>query len=277
MKDPKRLEVLEKIKRYEKEGRFNVEVEENPPYKSLKPEDVDYLNKKWFHRINTAIANKIAKQYIEKLIKKQKLIIKQVTGIEKLDSIQTGFILTCNHFNPYDNFALHITLASYLHRNKKRFYKVIREGNYSFKGLYGYFFRNCNTLPLSSNMSTMIEFTKAIETILKRNDVILIYPEQAMWWNYPKPRPLKTGAFKYAYKNNVPVVPCFITMKDTNYIGEDGFYIKEYSLHFLEPIYPNLTLNQKDGIKSLCEKNEMAWKKVYEEVYQKPLAYDEVD
>ena len=44
----------------------------------------------------------------------------------------------------------------------KRLYKVIREGNYTnFPGLYGFFFRNCDTLPLSSNKRTMIEFLKA--------------------------------------------------------------------------------------------------------------------
>ena len=46
-------------------------------------------------------------------------------------------------------------------------------------------------LPLSSNKRTMVEFMKAVDTILQRGDYILIYPEQSMWWNYKKPKPLK--------------------------------------------------------------------------------------
>ena len=120
----------------------------------------------------------------------------------------------------------------------------------------------------------MREFNKAIDIILKRNDVVLIYPEQSMWWNYKKPRPLKTGAFKYAYKSNVPIVPCFITMEDTNIVGEDGFYIQTYTIHFFEPIYPNLQLNIKDATEELSKLNYQLWKEKYEEVYQQPLKYD---
>lgn len=78
MKDSKRTEVLERIKELEKKGLFHEEVEINPPTITLKPEDVDYLNKKWYHRLNTKLANQIAKNYIEKLIKKKKLIIKEI-------------------------------------------------------------------------------------------------------------------------------------------------------------------------------------------------------
>ena len=104
----------------------------------------------------------------------------------------------------------------------KKLYKVIREGNYTnFPGFYGFLFRHCDTLPLSSNKRTMIEFLKAVDTLLKKGEFILIYPEQSMWWNYKKPKPLKDGAFKMAVKSNVPVVPIFITMKESDIIGED--------------------------------------------------------
>ena len=86
MKDSKRTEVLERIKELEKKGLFHEEVEINPPTITLKPEDVDYLNKKWYHRLNTKLANQIAKNYIEKLIKKKKLIIKEVIGFEKINN-----------------------------------------------------------------------------------------------------------------------------------------------------------------------------------------------
>ena len=65
---------------------------------------------------------------------------------------------------------------------KRRFYRVIREGNYtSFPGFYGFLMRNCNTLPLSSNIITMKKFMLAVDELLKEGHFVLVYPEQSMW------------------------------------------------------------------------------------------------
>ena len=269
-----RLMIIDKIKEYERLGKFNENVEDDPPTIPIKPDEIDYTNDKLTSKISTSIANKIAITYIRKLIKQKKLIIKEVIGLENITNLETGCILTCNHFNPYDNFALHEILHSYIKKSKHKFFKVIREGNYSFKGLFGYFFRNCETLPLSSNFDTMRKFNKAIGTLLERKSIILIYPEQAMWWNYKKPRPLKPGAFKYAVKHNVPIVPCFMTLSDSNIMGEDGFYVQEYTIHFSKPLYQNETLNNKDQINDLCERNYNVWKDIYEKTYNTKLEYE---
>ena len=81
----------------------------------------------------------------------------------------------------------------------------------------------------------MVEFMKAADTILKRGDMILIYPEQSLWWNYKKPKPLKPGAFRIAARNNVPIVPIFITMEDSNIMGDDGFIIQQYTIKYRKP------------------------------------------
>ena len=268
--------LIRKINDYELLKKFNDDIEMDPPFKTLQPSDVRYINKKKIHIFKTYLANKIAINYIKKLINQKKLIIKNVIGLENLMNICTkqGCILTCNHFNPYDNFALHAILEDYLFKNKKHLYKVIREGNYSFKGLYGFFFRNCNTLPLSSNFDTMKKFTKSLkEVLLNEKEMVLIYPEQSMWWNYKKPRPLKIGAFKYAQNFNVPIVPCFITMEDSKYIDEDEYPIQEYTIHFLEPIIPSKLTTAND----LMNDNYLTWKKTYEKFYQVNLQYNTLE
>ena len=119
----------------------------------------------------------------------------------------------------------------------------------------------------------MIEFMKAVDTILQRGDFILIYPEQSMWWNYRKPKPLKNGAFKFATKNDVPVIPIFITMQDSDIIGEDGFPVQEYIVNIEEPIYPNEYLSIKENTEMMKNKNYEVWKEVYEKFYKIPLEY----
>ena len=273
-KSKERIEVLKKIEELEKEGKFDIDVEDDPPTIVLSPENVDYLKKKSYSKIKTRLANRMGKRFLNELLKENKLIIKKINGIENLQNVKSGAMLTCNHFNPFDSFAIEKAFRTSGVSKHKKLYKVIREGIYTnFPGIYGFFFRNCDTLPLSSNRRTMIEFIKAVDTILKRKDFILIYPEQSMWWNYKKPKPLKNGGFKLAARNNVPIIPIFITMEDSNILGEDGFAIQEYTINIEKPIYPDESLNEKQNTEIMKNKNYEVWKKVYEDFYKIPLEY----
>lgn len=276
-KSEDRLKVIKKIKMLEKKGLFDVDVEEDPPTIPLLKEDIDYLREKRTNRIKSKIAYTMGEVFVNDLLKENKLIIKDVKGMENLKNLQTGAIITCNHFNPFDSLAIEkVFRLSKQHKNKKLF-KVIREGNYTnFPGLYGFFFRNCDTLPLSSSKETMVEFMKAVDTILQRNDFILIFPEQSMWWNYKKPKPLKKGAFKMAARNKVPVLPIFITMEDSEIIGEDGFPVQEYTINISKPIYPDEKLSEGENYIQMKDKNFEIWKKIYEDFYKIPLEYTTV-
>ena len=272
-----RLAILEEISKLEKEGRFDVDPEKDPPTIPLMPGEADYLNEKITSKFKTTIANTIGLGFLYEILRRNQLIIKETVGIENLNNLKTGAVLTCNHFNPFDIFAVETAFMSSSQKRKK-LYKVIREGNYtSFPGFYGYLFRNGNTLPLSSNTKTMMEFVRAVDKILKNNDFILIYPEQSLWWNYKKPKNLKNGGFKIAAKNNVPIVPIFITMKNSDIIGSDGFPVMEYYIHIEKPIYPNEELSVKENTEIMKKTNFVCWKNVYEKFYNRPLEYTTQD
>ena len=269
-----RIKVQSRIEELEKEGKFDIDVEDDPPTIVLTPENIDYLRKKMTSKIKRVFANEVGERFLDSLLKNNKLIIKQVNGIENLNKISTGAIVTCNHFNPFDCFTIEKVFRMSGKIEEKRLYKVIREGNYTnFPGLYGFFFRNCDTLPLSSNKRTMVNFMKAVDSLLQKGEFILIYPEQSMWWNYRKPKPLKHGAFKIAARNNVPVIPIFITMQDSDKIDDEGFPIQEYTVNIAEPIYPDENLSQRENTEEMLNKNFEVWKKIYEEFYGIPLEY----
>ncbi len=275
-KDKSRLEVLKRIEEYEKNGWWSRDVEDDPPTIPLTPDKVDYLNKKLSNKIATFFVNIGAKIFIKKLIKNKQLIIKDVLGRQNYEKVMNcGVIITCNHFNAFDNFAIHYALLPYMYNGSgKVLYKVIREGNFTnFPGLYGFFFRHCNTLPLSANFSTMKNFMQAVKTLLARKEKILIYAEQGMWWNYRKPRPMASGSFRFAAENKVPVLPIFITMEDSDIIGDDGFPIQIYTVNMLEPIFPDPEKTVKQNTEEMKQKNYDAWKKCYEDFYKIPLVY----
>ncbi len=267
-----RVAVIEKIGELEAEGKFDIDAEDDPPTLPLE-EDVDYAKKKLISRMKAAAAFKAARVFVNNLIDNKQLIMKDIVGLENLTSLEGGAIITCNHFNAFDSFAMQL-VYDHADTKKHKFFRVVREGNYTnFPGFYGFLMRNCNTLPLSSGFKNMQKFMSSVSEILKDGHFILVYPEQSMWWNYRKPKPLKKGAFSMAAKNNVPVLPCFITMQDSDVLGEDGFYVQEYTVHIGKPIYPDPDSAVGENAERMKDENYLLWKNIYENNYGIPLVY----
>ena len=270
---PDRVKILERIDEYERSGRFDEDVEDDPPSRVLMPDEIDYVKRTAIQRIKTRLAYGAARRFVHRLIREKKLIIKEIKGIENLKKLDTGAVITCNHFNAFDSFAVQVAYEAAKQKGRK-LWRVIREGNYtSFPGFYGRLMRNCNTLPLSSNPKTMRKFMDGVRTHLDEGNLVLIYPEQSMWWNYRKPKPLKEGAYYFASKSNVPVLPMFITMQDSCIVGEDGFPTQEYTIHVCKPIYPDSSTPHKENVRKMMEENSRIWRKVYEKEYGIPLIY----
>ena len=265
-----RQEILDKIKLYELEGKFDQDVEDDPPYKPIEPQGLDFLQRKFSTKMKSAFANWYSFKFFNHRIKKGDIVIDGYKGTEKLKKLRSGAVITANHFSPFDSIPIHKIVKK---ATRKKLFKIIREGNYSFPGLYGFFMRHCNSIPLASNFEVMKYTLEAVDTVLKRGDLLLVYAEQSMWWNYRKPKPTKIGAYKFAAKNNVPVIPTFITMRDTDKLDVEGFPIQAYTLHILDPIYPDPSLSIKENADFLKSENDKAWKELYEKVYKIPLTY----
>ena len=275
-KSAHKLELLRRIADLEKKQLWHLDVEDDPETYPLMPDQIDYLNEKISNKIKNKIANIFGARFFDKMIANKQLIIKEVRGIENFTAVEGGRIVTCNHFSVGDNYAVWVALRD--HMDGKLLYKVIREGNYTNPPKpFGLFMRHCNTLPLSSQRTTMVKFMKAFAELLRRGETILIYPEQGMWWNYRKPRPMQDGAFSIAVRNKAPIVPIFITMEDSDVIDPDGFPVQEYTLHIMPAIYPDPTLSLREAKEDMRKKNYDAWVQVYEQFYDKKLVYAETE
>lgn len=265
-----RLEVAARIEELEKQGgeAFFSDVENDPPYSTLMPDDVDYLGEKISTRFLRFVARSL-EGILERRIDREYQV--EVHGEENLREIKGGAIVTSNHFSRIENLAVKTAVSKA--PQKRRFYKVVREGNYSMPGALGFLLKYCDTLPLSSNLRTMSKFTLSIKELLKGGAFILIYPEQAMWWNYTKPRPYRVGAYKLAAANGVPILPCFVTMSETDKKKKNGAVQLKYTAYILPPIYPCENRPPRVNAKEMQEKNFELCRNKYEEVYGVPLTY----
>ena len=262
----------DRIKFLETVGLFYLDINDDPPNIPLTPDNVDYLKEKPLNAKKNEIANCWKESFTNNALKSGSLTIDNVNGKENALKVDTGAIITLNHFNPFDTFSIERVLKDM--GISKKIYKVIREGNYTnFPGKFGLYFKYDNTLPLSQMPETMEIFEEAVEEILQKQDFIIVCPEQSMWLNYTKPKPFKYGAFKWATLNNVPVIPTFITMRDKDSIAGDETVVQAYNINIGEPIYPDAKLLPKENICRMRNLNYKFCKETYEKYYGVPLEY----
>ena len=113
---------------------------------------------------------------------------------------------------------------------------VSQDTNFAMKGFLGFLMRYADEIPVSKDKDYMERhFYRTLNNLLvNKKEYILIYPEQEMWFNYRKPRPPKRGAYFYAAKFNVPIISCFVEMKDMDKDDTEEFKRVKYVLHILD-------------------------------------------
>jgi 1-acyl-sn-glycerol-3-phosphate acyltransferase len=201
-----------------------------------------------------------------------RLLETEVVGKENLKGIKSA-IVVCNHVEKYDCVAM-------IKAVRPHKLNIVAASFNNFRGSFGEGMRASGMLPLPTKLSdipSMRNFNDAVERALKKNHYVLFFPEQSEWWYYPKPRPYKDGAFYYAVKNKVPVVPSFITFapRKKKIKDPEGTYPSRMIVHLLSPVYPKPNISLGENRTYLKETAFEECKACYEETYGKALSYNE--
>ncbi len=268
MEELPRKKVLERIAECEKKGEFD---------KHVDPIDYDnyYKVDENFHYIKVGFREKFKNWFLYNFVVKpftkkinEKDYQTTVIGRENIANLDRA-IVTCNHVFKFD-----CLVAQYGFKGRNLFITAAEFNNQ--KGKFGDYMRAGLMMPMG-NFGALRNFNIAIKKRLEDNNFILFYPEQAMWYNYRKVRPYKIGAFYYAVKHNVPIVPTFITFTDRAEVDKEGLPLQRITYNILPPIYPKQGLSSKENEQYLLEETHKACVKKYEEFYKIPLTFDTVD
>lgn len=269
---PGREQAIENIRKAAQEGRFNDKTEPFDP--QMSPEELKAAILRYVDRLGSPsfkLKNLAARTIVDIWRRKWSDGINSVVGMEKLDSVKGGAFITSNHFNPFDNGVLRrMTLDA----GRGRLWAVSQGGNFVMPGLNGFVLRNIDVIPLIGEPSYMNgPFHEQMQRRLDEGKFILIYPEQEMWFNYRKPRPGKRGAFLFAARYNVPVVPCFVEMQDLPQTVSEGFRDVRLVVHILDPLWPDPGKTERQNSFDLCQADYRAKVEAYENIYGKKLDY----
>lgn len=258
--DPTRPLVLAAIAEYERAGQFDRHAD--PVDESLAlpvTPDFPYIRKGMRQR-SLAFFRRIFEVYpfTRRVCGKRGFDVR-VTGRENLVGVGAA-VITCNHVNKFD-----CLVVQHACRPNRPF--VVGAPFNNMRGHFGDLMRAGGMLPLGEDLATMRAFDAAVRHHLAHGKRILIYPEQAMWWYYEKPRPFKDGAFTIASRNRVPVVPMFITFRPSGRFDGNGIEHKFFTLHIMPPIYPQERASYRENAAFMKAENERMCREKYREIY----------
>jgi len=255
-----RREVLDDISKAEIRGDYNCHVDpfnEDDAYPVTK--DFPFIKKGKIKLVNDLRNQFLVKPFISHQCKKVQH--ERVFGRENLKGIKSA-IVTSNHVYMFDCLSVKYALKGHKTMVSAAYFN-------NLKGQLGDMMRAGGMLPISlKDLGALREFEKAVSYYLKKDNYVVFYPEQGMWWNYQKPRPFKNGAFHYAVVNNVPVIPVFITFRPSGKFDDEGLMIMYSDVHIMKPIYKNKDLSDKENVNYLRRLNHQMCVDKYEEVYK---------
>ena len=100
--------------------------------------------------------------------------------------------------------------------------------------------RSLRAVPVPDNMLAYKNFLKSIDFELQRGKSLYIAPEGSLWPYFPRIRPFKNGAFRFAIKNDLPIVPIVLSFRKPNWFYRMfGRKKPLININILNPIYPN--------------------------------------
>ena len=132
--------------------------------------------------------------------------------------------------------------------------------------------KSATMIPLPITLSGTKLFNERLEYVRDRNAAIHFYAEKAMWVRYRKPRPYKDGAFVYADKLDVPVVPMLYCFKRARGLRR-LFGLAKAVVRIADPIFADKSLPMRERRADLAERSAKAVRELYEDFYGIPLEY----
>ena len=110
-----------------------------------------------------------------------------------------------------------------------------------------------NAFPIPNTTAGTKKFIEEMDGLLQRGKFVHFFPEGALWPRYDKIRTFKPGAFHFAVKNNVPVIPLAIKYRPRKLTKIFSTH-PLVSIEVLPPVYPNTELPVKKNVYDLTQR-----------------------
>lgn len=251
----------------EEEGRFAVDM--NEQHRTFDARDIE----DGYNYLPVRITERIRRLWLLCLVKAVGPLLTaiaagtRVKGRKNLRPLKgRGAISVCSHTHMLDTLMVKQALGVF---------RTFHTGSYYLlkRGFLGRLFKAGGFIPVSMKIRDIKNLQDAVGRLVDAGKIVNFYPEHALWPRYEKVRPFQAGAFRYAVKFGVPVVPLFIEYRQTPL--RRFFRMKKKAIvHILPALYPPEEGTEHERAAALSDAVYAAMKDAYERAYGKKMLYD---
>lgn len=150
---------------------------------------------------------------------------------------KNGALTVCNHVYRWDFLAV-------VQATRKRAYFPARAENLG--GSDSILIRSVGGIPVAGNFAGMKQFYAAFDELHAKKKWLHVFPEASRWQWYQPLRPFKRGAFEFAHRYDIPVIPMVIAYREAKgWRKLIGITHPLVTLRVGEPFLPDQTLSSK--------------------------------
>ena len=161
----------------------------------------------------------------------------KIEGRENLNKVGDEYITVANHINMID--CAMITLSIF----PRIPYFLTLQSNLEIPFIK-YLVMLFRGIPIPRTVAGKEKMVNTIDGLLKRGEVVGIYPEGPLMPYYDGIREFKNGAFNFAVKNQVPILPIVFTFREPEGILKKFKKKPFITLTILEPEYPKAEISK---------------------------------
>lgn len=161
----------------------------------------------------------------------------KIEGRENLNKVGDEYITVANHINMID--CAMITLSIF----PRIPYFLTLQSNLEIP-IIKYLVMLFRGIPIPRTLKGKEKMVNTIDGLLKRGEVVGIYPEGHLMPYYDGIREFKNGAFNFAVKNQVPILPIVFTFREPEGILKKFKKKPFITLTILEPEYPKAEISK---------------------------------
>ncbi|MGI6004585.1 MAG: lysophospholipid acyltransferase family protein [Christensenellales bacterium] len=170
----------------------------------------------------------------------------RVHGAQNLDGLEnTGLISICNHVHMLD-----CAMLGSLFKSRPVAFPTLQQ-NLDMFFVGRYLVRNLGGFPVAGTVAAQKTFNRIVEKLLDDGTVVHFFPEGHRIDYDTRLREFQRGAFYFAYRCRVPIVPMIITFREKDGIRRLFRRKPSIDLHVLPPVYPDTSAPAKAEIARL--------------------------
>ena len=180
----------------------------------------------------------------------------KIEGKKNINNLKSGAVSVSNHVLVLDCAMVGIAYGG------KKIYYTTREESFEIPFVRK-LIKLLRAIPIPKSIKNKENFIEEVDNILREDNVVHFYPEASLEPYCNKLRNFKSGAFDFAIRNKVPVVPMVYQFREPKGIRKLLKKKQDVTLTILKPVkYEENNKNTKQKVEELKNKVFEEMKKV---------------